>query len=264
MATAFWFNSSVAAKRTSRAAPRFLPRARTSVSAARELELRPIRGAHRESRELRRRSRWWRLASLRCWPTVATSPERSSRFAFDGNDPFRGGGDGVAAEMHRRGAGMIGAADKREFDAALAGDGFDDAERQPELFENRALLDVKFQDSRTYRPSQRACGISAGFNPNFRWPRERKFPRASLRSSSSFIEPANERAAADERHAEANAFFFGKADDFDCERETSPLERFQQGDRKNDSENAVIRAGVRNGIEMRADEQARRAGFAAG
>ena len=69
--------------------------------------------------------------------------------ALDGNDPFRGGGNGIAAKMHWRGAGVIGAAHKCKFDARLCGDGFDGRERKSDTIRGPVL-------ARCEIPSRRA------------------------------------------------------------------------------------------------------------
>jgi hypothetical protein len=77
---------------------------------------------------------------------------RSSHEAFircsdllRGHDPFSGGDKRVAAQIHGRGAGVIGLALKRQRQAALTHDCIDHAERQVCLIEYGTLLDVKLQ-----------------------------------------------------------------------------------------------------------------------
>ena len=67
--------------------------------------------------------------------------------------------------------------------------------------------------------------------------------RCAARRPSSRV--AHQRAAADERHAEAHAFLFGEADHFDGERQAPAAERLHQRDAQHDAENAVEGAGVR-------------------
>ena len=49
--------------------------------------------------------------------------------------------------MHRRGPGVVRLAFKNHVQAALAGDGVHNAERQAQTFEHRSLLDVKLKIS---------------------------------------------------------------------------------------------------------------------
>src|SRR5271166_5895075 len=67
------------------------------------------------------------------------------RGALDSNDPLGGGGDGIVAEMHGRCARMVSAAQKLERHTGLSSDGVYCSERPPYGFEDRSLLDVKFQ-----------------------------------------------------------------------------------------------------------------------
>ena len=83
------------------------------------------------------------LASI--FPTVATKPGNFRAIAFDSGDPLRRPSNGIASKMHRRCAGMIGAAKKCKLQSALPGNGFDRGERLIQTFQDRSLLDMKFQ-----------------------------------------------------------------------------------------------------------------------
>ena len=93
------------------------------------------------------------------------------RFALDGCDPFRRGGQCIAAQMHRCGAGMIRAPKKREFQPALADDGFHGGERQSKLLEHRTLFNVKFEIAEDVASQCSAWNVR-GFNPNPQWQRQ--------------------------------------------------------------------------------------------
>ncbi len=64
------------------------------------------------------------------------------------------------------------------------------------------------------------------------------------------IQPADQRTAADERSAEAYSFLFGKANHLDAERKPSYPQLFEQRDRENNSQDAIISAGIGNRIEV--------------
>src|SRR5882762_1308571 len=81
---------------------------------------------------------------------------------------------------------------------------------------------------------------------------------AILRIQHSIVEPSHQRAATNERRAEPHAFFFGKSDDFDTEREPPSLQTFQQRNSNGYTEDAIVCTGVGNSIEVRAEEQTRR------
>ena len=207
MATAVWFKSNL--RRTDK------PR-RSAISSARWTR-NPLR-EQLSSSEPWRTSRVTRaspaitlvapgFASM--WPTVATRPGTLFAPAFDGNDPFRSGGDRVAAEMHRRGARMIGAADEHE---ARAGSGRRWLRRRQaaaRALREPGLARCEIPGSRTYLPplwlaeSRRVQSkvFDGGANGN---------SLCIPAIEQLVIEPSNQRAAADERSAEADAFFLGK------------------------------------------------------
>jgi len=179
---------------------------------------------------------------------------------LDGNDPLGRGGNRIVAKMHGRGARMIGAAQKFELHPCLSHDGFHCTKRPSERFEDRSLLDVKFQVGKRVvaeRCARNILGIQSevfdgGANGN---------SIRVLAIQEIFVEPADKRAAADKWCAEADSFLFGKADDFDGEGKAPTIERFEESDGDNNSENAVIGSGVGNRVEMRAEQQAGRRGL---
>ena len=72
------------------------------------------------------------------------------------------------------------------------------------------------------------------------------------------IRGADERAAADEGHPEAHAFFLGEPDHFNGERQAAMLQPIDDRDCQHDAEHAVERTGPHDGVEVRSEEQPRR------
>ena len=85
-----------------------------------------------------------------------------------------------------------------------------------------------------------------------------------LPSEQRLVYLADERAAADERDAEPDAFLLRETDDFEAERKPARRDQPHQGDAEQHPEYAVERTGVRNRIQVRADEQARGARVGSG
>ena len=75
------------------------------------------------------------------------------------------------------------------------------------------------------------------------------------------VERAGDRAAAQQRRAEAHAFLVGEAHDLDRERQAraARVQRVDAIDRGHDAQHAVVLAGIAHGVEVRAQHQARRA-----
>ena len=71
-----------------------------------------------------------------------------------------------------------------------------------------------------------------------------------LEAQELFIESADQRAAANERCAEANSFFLGETDDLNPERKPSPFQGLQQRDGEDYAKNAVVGSRVGDGIEV--------------
>ena len=105
-------------------------------------------------------SSWWRMSSVtsarardhvdRAVRDVELADRRDqprlrAGDALGGEHELGGRGGGVAAQVHRRRAGVAGVAREGEVEAALAGDRGDDAERQALGLEHRALLDVDLE-----------------------------------------------------------------------------------------------------------------------
>src|SRR5271155_1156033 len=124
--------------------------------------------------------------------------------------------------MHRGCTGMVGTANKYKLHARLRRDGFHYAERPANRFENRSLLDVKFQVRKRVVAQYRSW--------NFRRVQSKVFDGGAngdsvhvLALQKFFVEPADERAAADERSAEAHSFLFGKTENLDRERKPAAI-----------------------------------------
>ena len=90
------------------------------------------------------RSRWTRSGPR---GSIPSSPPRRACGArtISTRDPFRGGCERVAPEMHGRGSGVIRMAREGELQAALSRDGVDNSERKAEVLKHRSLFDVEFQ-----------------------------------------------------------------------------------------------------------------------
>ena len=60
-------------------------------------------------------------------------------------DPAGGGRQGVAAQVHGGGSGVVGLATEMQHEAAESGDRGDHAEGQAERFQHGSLLDVELE-----------------------------------------------------------------------------------------------------------------------
>ena len=89
-------------------------------------------------------------ASIR--PTVATSSSVSQGDALDRQDHLGRGGERVAAQRHRHGAGVAGLALTSTVKRRCAVDRGDDADRQALGLEHRALLDVHLDIGQRHPP----------------------------------------------------------------------------------------------------------------
>lgn len=125
------------------------------------------------------------------------------------------------------------------------------------------MLDVKFEISESVMTQHRAR--------NFCWIQSKVFDGGAngnsirvLALEKFFIEPADERAAADEGYAETDAFLFGKTEDLDREGKPATSERFEESNRHDNSENAVVGSRIGDRIEVRAEKQPWRSGLGGG
>ena len=71
-----------------------------------------------------------------------------ARARFDRQDHLGGGGERVATQIHRRGAGVAGGAEDNRDQPRRAVDRVDDAERPALGLQHRALLDMQFDEGR--------------------------------------------------------------------------------------------------------------------
>ena len=147
---------------------------------------------------------------------------------------------------------MIHAADKNEFEPALAGDGLDHTERTLQSVQNRPLLDVKFHEAER-------VALQSSFGNLARVQAEvlNRLPDANaifvLAAQQFVIETSHKRAASDERRSETLSFFLGKADHFDSKWQPLTVQCLKQSHAKNHSQNAIERSGVGHCIEMRSN-----------
>jgi hypothetical protein len=174
--------------------------------------------------------------------------------AFDGDNPFGSSSDRIVTEMHRRCARMIRAASKHKFHARLRGNGIYGSERPAEGFEDRALLDMKFQVGERVVAQDGAWKIR-GIQSEVFDGRANGDSIGVLPIQEFFIECAGERAAADEWRTKADAFFFGKTSNIDGEGKMTAFQGFDQRNGDNHSENTVVGSRIGNSIEMRAKQK---------
>ena len=155
---------------------------------------------------------------------------------------------------------MVGAAQECELQPALAGDGFDHSQRPSQCSPEPVLARCEIPRNPEYRFSTPAVESLQDSIQNLRWPCARKF-LARPAGLASFIESADQCAAADEWRAETNSFLFGEANDFNSERKSSPIQSLQQRNRQHHAEHPVVSSGVGDRIEMRSQQQSRRFRF---
>ena len=148
-------------------------------------------------------------------PTVATRPGCRRAQALHLRNPFRGGRQGVVPQSHGRGAGMIGVACERQQPAALARRSHPPRQRQTQTFQHRALLDVELQIARSSPARGALRADRAGIEPEVanRFAYGDAVGIAPVQQCWSSV-PVNARLPMNGK-AEAHAFFFGKADDFE-------------------------------------------------
>jgi len=182
-------------------------------------------------------------------PDSRDQPVDSLSRALDRADPLGRARESIAAEMHGRCAGVIRATKEREFHSALAGDCFDGCKWLIQFLQYRTLFDVKL------KVAERVV-FQLGLR-NLRGIQAELFDRLANGNALRIldlqklpIQTTHQRAAADERSAEAYSFLFGKANHFDAERKPPSPQLFEQCDRKNNSENAIISASIGNSVEM--------------
>ena len=114
--------------------------------------------------------------------------------------------------MHRRRSRVIAAAKECEFQSALPSDRLDRGKRLSQFFQNRPLLDVKFNVSEAFRLF---AGVAQTGLRNFRRIQAKlldRFPHGNppgiLYVQQFLVEQSHQRPAADERYTEANSLLF--------------------------------------------------------
>ena len=143
---------------------------------------------------------------------------------------------------------------KQELQPTLSGNGFDNTERSLHCLQNRTLLDVKFHvaqnivtDGSRWNLSRIQPkildGLAHGNSPEI------------LTLQKFFIDSADQCPAADEWRPKADSFFFRKANDFNPEGKPLSLQSFEQRDSQYYPENSIEGPGVRDRVEMRAQQQ---------
>ena len=169
-----------------------------------------------------------------------------ARDPLHGADPLGRASQGVVTQRHRSRAGVIGRAFEVKHQPALSGDGFDDAERQAEMVQHRALFDVKLQ---SIHNSTSPSGLGYASRVE-----DRNRARRRRCGRSACVQTAHRGAAPDERDAVAYAFFFGEADQFDGIRQGTGPQIFEQ--RYPDQNAEIRRKRPRwNRIEVRSDDE---------
>ena len=183
----------------------------------------------------------------------------AARARLDRQRHFRGGRQRVAAQIHRRRAGVPGHAVDRDLEPRRAADRGDDADRQTLGFQDRALFDMRLDEGGDIVRADRSrlLGIAA---EGLQRVAHRDAARVLLVERGLRIGPG-ERARAGERGPKTNAFLVAEADDFD--RVLQPLaalaERLDDGERGQRAVIAVVTPGVAHRVDMRAQHQSRRA-----
>ncbi len=159
------------------------------------------------------------------------------------------------------------ARDPFDFDgkATRAVDRGHDADRQALGLEHGALLDVEFHVREHVGPPARRAGDAVGIQPECRQRLAHRRARAIVAVEQLHVERAGDRAASEQRRAEAHAFLVREAQDLERERKARAalVQRMDTIDRGHHAQHAVVLAGIAHGVEVRAQHQARRAGSVA-
>jgi hypothetical protein len=187
-----------------------------------------------------------------------------SRPVLDRKHHFGRSGERIVAHRHRHGAGMPGDALDLYRPACHAVDRGHNAQRQPFLFQHRALLDVYFDVAdgpvrRTFLGSQ-ARWIAAEIGQRLT-PGNGVFVELIERF---LVERAGQRPRSAERRGKAHALFVAEGDHLDGERE--PRARFERGlhhfDRRDHPKRSVEPAGIADAVDVGAEHQRLRSAVA--
>src|SRR6516165_1830288 len=143
----------------------------------------------------------------------AHQSRRTAAALLDGQDDFGGGRSSVAAQGHRHGARVARQAGNGDQAAYAAGDRRHHAKWRRRVEQHRTLLDVYLHET------EKLAWVE-GRRRNFRRIEPRRHHGLAHGNSVGIarveycrIEPARERAAAEECRPEAHAFFLGKSND---------------------------------------------------
>ena len=171
---------------------------------------------------------------------------------------LRGAGERVAALVHRRRAGVRRLAAERDLVALDAERAEDDAERQVERLEHRALLDVELEVRGRVlelRPRlERAVEVDAVLAERVR--QRDPVGVAPLAQLVLIAHRAGGRRGAEERAAEAGALLVGPVDEPHGQRRRPLLgDAPQHLDCRDDVEAAVEPAAVRHRIDVAAEQE---------
>ena len=184
----------------------------------------------------------------------------SSGARLDRQRHLRSGRQGVAAERHRRRAGVACRAVHADFEPRRAVDGGNDPDRQPFRLEDRTLFDMRLDEGGDVRRANRTglLRIAAERLQSV----AHGDPGGVLLVERVLRVGSGKRARTGQRQAEAHALFVAEGDDFDGVPEPFPGrgERLDHGERGERAVIAVVAAGVAHRVDMRAQHQRRRAG----
>ena len=162
---------------------------------------------------------------------------------------------------------MIRVAGKGVGHAGLARDGVDDSERKAFAFEHRPLFDVELEIAEC-RGIEDSRGQIGGVEAEVADRVGDTCTVAVGQSQRSRVEFAYECETAEEWLGEAHALFLREADDFEVEGQLvqrNPLGYFlREGHTQDDAEDSIERTGIRNRVQMRADQQTRCVGLCRG
>src|ERR1700680_1858522 len=151
--------------------------------------------------------------------------------------------------MHWRCTSMVGPANECELQPALASDRIHDSQRSLPCLQNRTLLDVEFHVAKIIVP-QSSPGNLLGIQSKLFYGAPNGNSSGIFTLQKLSIEPSRQGPAADKRHAKANSFLLGEANDLNSERKPASLESFQQCHRKHHAENSIVGSGIGNRVEM--------------
>ena len=186
---------------------------------------------------------------------MATRPLVLRRL-FHRYGPLGGGREGIAPQFHRGRARVARGPGENQFHPRLSGDGFHRAQRAIQPLQHGPLLDMEFEKADRV-VVQRGRGKIAGVEAIIE---DRLADRDALRVAAAeqvVVDRGTKRPAPDKRGPEPYALLLREADYFQSERQPPPGQRLDQRDGKHHAQNAVVRAGVRDGVQMRADEKSR-------